>query len=73
MARYDSIKVLLALATQRNLEMKQFDIRTAFLYGELEETIHMEVPEGLEMPRNREKMVCKLNKSLYGLKQSPRC
>lgn len=71
-ARYDSIRVLLALVTQRNLEMSQFDVRTAFLYGELEETIHMEVPAGVEV-RKREKIICKLNKSLYGLKQSPRC
>lgn len=70
--RYDSIRVLLALAMQQDFEMLQFDVRTAFLYGELEETIHMAVPEGLETPNSGEK-ICKLNKSLYGLKQSPRC
>lgn len=69
---YDSIRVLLALAAQRDLEIKQFDVRTAFLYGELKENIYMVAPEGLELPKNNTEMVCKL-KSLYGLKQSPRC
>lgn len=70
-ARYDSLRVLLALVTQRDLKMTQFDMRTVFLYGELEETIHMEIPEGLELPGNDTKRVCKLNKALYELK-SPR-
>ncbi|KAG7197212.1 hypothetical protein KM043_000129 [Ampulex compressa] len=59
--------------TQRNLELIQFDVRTALLYSELDKTVLMEVPEGLKTSRNRETTVCKLKKSLYGLKQSPRC
>ncbi|KAL0882308.1 hypothetical protein ABMA27_000825 [Loxostege sticticalis] len=68
--RYDSIRILLSEAAQYNLETIQLDIKTAFLYGELEEDIYMSVPEGISC---KEKQVCKLNKSLYGLKQSPRC
>lgn len=55
------------------LELMQFDIQTAFLYGKLNETIFMEVPEGLEVGEEPRCIVCKLEKSLYGLKQSPRC
>ncbi|CAK9809135.1 Retrovirus-related Pol polyprotein from transposon TNT 1-94 [Anthophora quadrimaculata] len=68
--RYDSIRLLLSVAVQNNLKIIQLDVKTAFLYGELEETIFMTPPEGLVYEKN---MVCKLNKSLYGLKQAPRC
>lgn len=68
--RYDSIRVLLSIAAQEILEIIQFDVTTAFLYGELKENILMTAPEGLDCKPN---MVCKLIKSLYGLKQAPRC
>jgi hypothetical protein len=75
--RYDSIRVLLALVAAEHLELAQFDIQTAFLHGQLEEEIYMEVPEGLSDEKQsksaRKSAVCKLNKSLYGLKQAPRC
>ncbi len=48
------------------------DITTAFLNGELKECIYMKQPEGFAVS-GKEKLVCKLKKSLYGLKQSPRC
>lgn len=47
--RYDSLRVLLAIAAQNDLELTQFDVQTAFLYGELEERIFMEVPEGVKV------------------------
>jgi len=71
-ACYDSLRVLLSLAASRDLEISQFDVKTAFLYGELKENIYMEIPEGLVDPQINETTVCKLNKSMYGLKQAPR-
>ena len=67
--KLNSIKVLLALATQYNLEIHQLDVKTAFLHGYIDEDIYLSLPEGLFAPSN---MVCKLIKSLYGLKQSSR-
>ncbi|XP_029156132.1 uncharacterized protein LOC114928935 [Nylanderia fulva] len=52
------------------LKFAQFDIKTAFLNGLLEEEIYMDQPEGFQDGTDR---VCKLEKSLYGLTQSPRC
>jgi len=44
---YESIRTLLAVAALKNLELRQFDIKTAFLYGELDEEIFMQLPEGV--------------------------
>lgn len=71
--RYDSLRMFLARVTQDDLELKQFDVCTAFLHGELEEEILMKIPEGLIVEGGSERMVCQLKKSLYGLKQAPRC
>jgi len=65
-----SIRILLAIAAVYGLEIHQMDVVTAFLAGDLEEEIYMEQPEGYEM--DGEDLVCKLLKSLYGLKQASR-
>ena len=67
--KFQSIRVLLA---QHSLVLHQMDVVTAFLNGDLDETIYMEQPDGY-VQKGKEKLVCKLKKSLYGLKQSPRC
>ena len=70
--RFSSIRVLLAFAVQRGMLIHQMDVVTAFLNGELAEEIFMEQPPGF-VQTGEEELVCKLKKSLYGLKQSPRC
>ena len=66
-----TLRVLFALIAIFDLECDQMDVVTAFLNGDLDQEIYMMIPEGLRTPDN-EDMVCKLQKSLYGLKQSPR-
>ncbi|RWS02083.1 gag-pol polyprotein-like protein [Dinothrombium tinctorium] len=67
--KYTSLRVLLSIAASNNLEICQFDIKTAFLNGDLDEEIFMDQPEGYNDGSSH---VCKLTKSLYGLKQAPR-
>ena len=69
--RHTSIRTVLALVASWDMHFKQMDIKTTFLHGDLEEQIYMEQPEGFTQPR-QEHMVCKLKRSLYGLKQSQR-
>ena len=52
-------------------KVEQMDVKTTFLHGVLEEEIYMKKPEGF-MVKGKKELVCRLNKSLYGLKQSPR-
>lgn len=66
-----SLRIILGLAASMDLEIEQFDVKTAFLHGDLEEEIYMEQPEGFKT-KGKEHLVCKLKKSLYGLKQAPR-
>jgi len=70
-AKFASIRSLLALAAFYDLEVHQMDVKTAFLNGDLEEEIYMQQPEGFVV-NGKEDLVCKLNKSLYGLKQASR-
>ena len=64
--RITSIRVLIAIVALHNFEIHQMDVKTTFLNGELEE-IYMEQSERFVAP-GQEKKVCKLIKSLYGLK-----
>ncbi|KAL0336278.1 UNVERIFIED_CONTAM: Retrovirus-related Pol polyprotein from transposon TNT 1-94 [Sesamum radiatum] len=54
-----------------DLHLEQMDVKLTFLHGDLEEQTYMEQPNGFTQP-GHEHLVCKLKKSLYGLKQSPR-
>ncbi|RVW39635.1 Retrovirus-related Pol polyprotein from transposon RE1 [Vitis vinifera] len=70
-AKINSIRVLLSLAVNSNWPLHQLDVKNAFLNGDLEEEVFMSPPPGFEESFGVGK-VCKLKKSLYGLKQSPR-
>ena len=63
---------MISLAVQHGLKLHQVDVTTAFLNGKLEEEVYMRQPEGF-VAKGLERLVCKLKKSIYGLKQSPRC
>jgi hypothetical protein len=67
--KFDSIRAILSIAAADNLLIKQFNVETAFLYGDISEDIYMVQPAGFTDPNNPEQ-VCKVIKSLYGLKQS---
>lgn len=68
-AKIKSLRFVLALAVQFNLALHQVDFASAYLFGELEEEVYIEQPEGFDTGDGR---VCKLSKSLYGLKQAGR-
>ena len=70
--RFESVRTIIALAAKHGHKLHQLDITTAFLNGRLNEDIYMKQSEGFEV-KDKEHLVCKLNRSLYGLKQSPRC
>lgn len=70
-AKLNSVRVILSLAANLDWPLHQLDIKNAFLNGDLEEEVYMQIPPGLESSSTAN-MVCRLRKSLYGLKQSPR-
>ena len=70
-ARITSIRVLLALISIYKLIAHQMDVKATFLNGDLDEEVYMEQPKSLVHSRNKKK-VCKLVKSLYGLKETPK-
>ena len=63
-----SIRILLAIAAYYDYEIWQMDVKIAFLNGNLLEDVYMTQPEGFVDPKHPNK-VCKLKKSIYGLKQ----
>ena len=72
-----TFRYIISLTTHEKLEMCLMDVVTAYLYGSLENDIYMKIPEGFKVPEaqtsnSREIYSVKLNKSLYGLKQSGR-
>src|SRR4051812_1985072 len=67
----DSFKTIMVLVAHFDLELHQMDVKTLFLNGDIDEMIYMVQPENFVLgdPKN---MVCKLRKSIYGLKQASR-
>ncbi|CAL9011567.1 unnamed protein product [Prunus brigantina] len=70
-AKLNTVRVLLSLAANRDWPLLQFDVKNTFLLGDLNDEIYMDFPPGF-LVTSKEGVVCKLRKSLYGLKQSPR-
>ena len=72
-AKLASIRILLAIATVEDLEIHQMDAVTAFLAENIDEEIYMDQPEGFSIVnKDGKKLVCRIRKGLYGLKQSAR-
>ena len=69
--RLSTIRAVLACAAHQGAKPKQMDIKTAYLHAPIEEELYLEQPEGFEVKPNKDH-VCRLLKSLYGLKQSGR-
>jgi hypothetical protein len=69
--RWETIRILIAIAVHLNWPIHQLDVLTAFLNGLLNEDVYMYQPPGF-VAAGAEHLVCKLHKALYGLKQSPR-
>ncbi|KAH9753635.1 hypothetical protein KPL71_015142 [Citrus sinensis] len=70
-AMLKSIRILLSIAAVLDYEIWQMDVKTAFLNGHLEENIYMQQPDGF-IQKGQQHMVCKLQRSIYGLKQASR-
>ncbi|KAL5563191.1 hypothetical protein UlMin_032938 [Ulmus minor] len=70
-AMLKSIRILLSIGAHLDYEIWQMDVKTAFLNGRLEENIYMIQPEGF-IAKGQEHRVCKLQRSIYGLKQASR-
>lgn len=66
------VRVLLSLATNLDWPLHQFDVKNVFLHGNLKEEVYMDLPSGYVVSGMKGTKVCRLQKSLYGLKQSPR-
>lgn len=69
-AKMTTVRCLPSIAIARDWELHQMDVSNAFLHGDLEEEVYMQAPEGYKVPK--EGMVCRLKKSLYGLRQASR-
>jgi hypothetical protein len=69
--RWNSIKIIIAIAVQRDLDIVLYDISSFFLYGEMVDTMYMEQPPGWEPhDKPREDFICKVNRTIYGCPQA---
>ena len=71
MARIEAIRLFLAYASFKRFKVYQMDVKSAFLYGKIEEEVYVCQPPGFEDPKFPDK-VYRLDKALYGLHQAPR-
>ena len=70
-AKFALVRIIMVVAARLDLELHQLDIKIAFLIGDLKEEIYMDQLDGFQI-KGQEGKVCRLKKSLYGLKQSSR-
>lgn len=70
-AKVSTFRILVVVANKLNLPIFQMDVQGAFLYGEIKDEVYMYLPNVTK--NNKSNTVCKLNKSIYGLKKSPKC
>ena len=66
-----TLRFMLGVVATENLELIKLDVKTTLLYGDLKEEMYMEQPKGFVVP-DQQHLVCRLRKSLYGLKKAPR-
>ncbi|KAF5180150.1 Retrovirus-related pol polyprotein from transposon tnt 1-94 [Thalictrum thalictroides] len=67
--KLNSVCIVISLAANLNWKLHQLDVKNAFLHGDLQEEVYMAQPPRFAI---QAQVVCKLKKSIYGLKQSPR-
>ena len=67
----DSFRIIMAFVAHYDLELHQMDVKTVFLNGDLNENVYMAQPKGFVV-EGKERMGCRLRKSIYGLKQASR-
>ena len=67
--RFESVRLILALAALESWHLQALDVKTAFLYGKLDEEIYMLQPEGF-VEKGKERLVWRLKRAIYGLKQA---
>ncbi|UYV77601.1 hypothetical protein LAZ67_15001684 [Cordylochernes scorpioides] len=68
--KHSTIRAFLAASVYKGMQVNHLDVKTAFLHGDLDKELYMELPEGLHTKQTNE--VCKLKKAIYGLKQAGR-